>query len=93
MTIPSKLKIIGHKYTIKKAKHLSESNGTVGTCCPNLLRIKIGINYPLPRQKEALLHEIIEALNYHLELKLEHPVLSALSEGLYQVLRDNKIRL
>jgi len=38
-----------------------------------------------------LLHEIIEGLNYHLELELDHRILSALSEGLFQVLRDNKL--
>lgn len=38
-----------------------------------------------------LLHEILEAINYRLELGLEHSKLCILSEVLHQVLRDNKL--
>jgi len=39
----------------------------------------------------TLLHEIIEALNYHLELKLEHNQITSLEAGLYQTLKDNNL--
>lgn len=37
----------------------------------------------------VLLHEIIEALNYRLELELEHRKITSLEGGLIQVIRDN----
>ncbi len=40
-------------------------------------------------QRSSILHEIIEALNYHLELDLKHSVIAQLEAGLFQVLEDN----
>ena len=40
--------------------------------------------------KSVLLHEIIEALNYRLELRLDHNVITSLEAGFFQVLQDNK---
>lgn len=44
-------------------------------------------------QETAILHEIIEALNYHLDLNLGHDKIMALEAGLYTVLTDNHIIL
>lgn len=41
----------------------------------------------------TVLHEIIEALNYHLELELEHNKIMSLEAGLYQVLSENGVDL
>ena len=41
----------------------------------------------------TLLHEILEALNFHLALKLEHKIIMALEAGLFQVLVDNGVDL
>ena len=46
---------------------------------------------PKSRQEEALLHEVIEAMNYHLEVELEHNKLTAISEALYMILIENKL--
>lgn len=40
--------------------------------------------------KSVLIHEIIEAINYRLELKLEHNIITSLEAGIFQVLTDNK---
>lgn len=37
----------------------------------------------------VLLHEIIEALNYRLELKLNHNIITSLESSLFQVFSDN----
>jgi hypothetical protein len=42
-------------------------------------------------QASTLLHEIIEALNYHLEMELNHDTICGLEAGLYTVLRDNGV--
>ena len=41
----------------------------------------------------TLLHEIIEALNSQLELKLAHRTISQLEAGLFSVLNDNGVNL
>jgi len=41
----------------------------------------------------TVLHEIIEALNYHLELELGHNKVMSLEAGLYQVLTENGVDL
>lgn len=41
----------------------------------------------------TILHEIIEALNYHLELEMEHHKIMALEAGLYQTLTVNGVDL
>jgi len=40
-------------------------------------------------QGETLVHEIVEAINRLMELKLEHPAISGLSLGIYTFLRGN----
>lgn len=85
------IKILGHEYQLSMTnKSLIERN-TIACICPNTLTIEISTLCPKSRQEEGLLHEIIEALNCHLELKLEHEKITSLSEGLYQVFKDNFI--
>ena len=40
-----------------------------------------------------MLHEIIEAINYHLELEMEHNVRMGLEAALFQVLTANGVDL
>ena len=55
----------------------------------NIIQLSSDRNSP-EHLKSVLIHEIIEALNYRLELKLEHNVITSLETGLFQVLQDNK---
>ena len=90
--IPSTLKIGGHDYIISQ-NPTCQIDGQV--CCGihNGSRELIEVNpsYPIGTQKSTLLHEIIEAIDWMHELKLEHRVICTLEEGLYQVLKDNKL--
>ena len=86
-----KLKILGHNYEVILDPKLDFDSRKVGECHTGDNWIKICSIYKRSRQEEALIHEIIEAINYHLELELEHPKISSLSEALYQVLKDNKL--
>ncbi len=87
-----KIKILGHKYKIIKDPDWDKQQGAIGSCSTNVKKIYIDSTFVRSRRDETFLHEIFEALSYHLQLHLEHDKLSALSEGLYQVLHDNKIR-
>lgn len=84
-----KLKILGHEYTVTDDLNIQVDDGQVAQINMRSLEIRIGAHLPSSREDEALLHEIVEALNYHLELKLEHRTINQLSEGLFQVLKDN----
>jgi hypothetical protein len=86
------LKILGHKYRLKSDPEMNRVRNTSGTCCANIRTIVIDSSFYKSRRRESLIHEIIEALKYHLQLVLTHDDLSSLSEGLYQVLHDNKLK-
>lgn len=86
-----RLKILGHEYDLQYIDHLARDRGNGGgECAPAALRICIDPNLPPTRQGENLLHEIFEALKYHLALEMPHDKLSACSEGLFAVMQDNR---
>jgi len=89
MKIPSKIKIGGYFYDIEIDETLALKSGCQGTQCSNTLEIKIDGGIAQQNKESTLIHEIIEAINYHYELKLEHTVISTLESALYQVITDN----
>lgn len=92
MDIPRKLKILGHTYDINFDANMFRNEDTGGgKACANGLYITLADDSPESRQAEIFLHEIIEQLNFFLQLNLKHDVLSALSEGLFSVIRNNKL--
>jgi hypothetical protein len=86
------LKVLGHVYEVRDSTKLVRERNTAGTCCAGTLEIELDPDSPVTRYEEALLHEVFEALNYHLSLDLNHDKMSALSEGLFQVLADNGLK-
>ena len=92
MNIPSKVKILGHDYRIEFDDQLfAKENVGSGKACANVLIITLASNVPESRQAETFLHEIIEMLKYTMQIEINHDHLSALSEGLFSVIRDNNI--
>jgi hypothetical protein len=83
------MKILGHEYSIEYIPNLGDRADAAGICDSDKLEILIDATAPESRQQEAMLHEAIEAINYHAELKLKHNVISLLSECLFQVFKDN----
>ena len=85
-----KLKILGQLVDVRRV-----DAPLVGSPCGHFHAAKneILINSSIVKelQETTLIHEIIEALNYHLELNLEHNKITSLESGLYQVLKDNKL--
>lgn len=86
------MKILGYDYTLNKSAD-REQLENMGRCNTANQRIEIANNMNQQAQESTLLHEVIEALNFHLELKLEHTVISSLESGLYQVLTSNGVDL
>ena len=91
MSMPQSVTILGYKYAIGFEDSFNEGKDTMGSC--NSMKQKILINEKccMQQQQSTLLHEIIEALNYHLELDLEHSTIMGLETGLYQTLKENKL--
>ena len=92
MEIPSKVKILGHEYLVcYDEKIFMTENSGCAKACANTLEIKLSPQVPESRQAEAFMHEIFEMIKYTLNIELEHSDLSAVSEILFAVIRDNKL--
>ena len=55
--------------------------------------IQIANDINQQQDESTMIHEAIEAINYHLGLELEHKDITALEAALYQVLTDNGVDL
>lgn len=87
---PDYIRILGINYKVLFED--SEDTGLDAIGKVNQLRCIIKICNNLngeQHQKSVVLHEIIEAINYRLELKLNHNVITSLEAGLIQVFLDN----
>lgn len=84
-----KLKILGHEYTVGICDEIMPDTGNFAEIIFKKCQIVISSHVSQSKKEEGLIHEIVEALNYHFEMDLPHPKIMQLSEGLYQVLKDN----
>ena len=87
--LPKHIKIGGLWYECTPLSALTRDSRTLGTSCGNRLDIRIDSSIPRQNQETALLHEIIEQVDYRYQLGLEHAQTCTLETALYQVLRDN----
>jgi hypothetical protein len=90
MRIPKHIKIGGHRYKVNRIKGSGMGGADTGQ-----KEIIIGPDGSFPEStlSETVLHEIIEiiAVNYDMALRQDHKELTALSEVLFGVMRDNKL--
>lgn len=86
-----RIRILGIDYRIKYCDQRKQSGAiSVGNVDNQACQITIDsyLN-STPHAGSVLLHEIIEALDYRLELNFEHEKITQLEAGLIQVIRDN----
>lgn len=88
MPIPARIKFLGHEYEILQVS-ANELEGYNGDAWFKLHRIRIDKDIPESRKQSTFLHEILEVINSHFDLKLDHHVIECLEETLYAVLKDN----
>ena len=95
MKIPDKLKVAGHVYDIVFDDERLSNEDCIGLVNHNGLRIYLaknhrGVKLGKSVSEENLLHEILHTIdvcyNNH---SLDEKTIDRLSEGLYQVLKDN----
>ena len=85
------IRILGIDYGIKYCDQRKQSGAmSVGNVDNQACQITIDsyLNSS-PHAGSVLLHEIIEAIDYRLELELSHEKITQLEAGLIQVIRDN----
>ena len=83
------MKILGFNYHVVG----SSDSQYLGLHSADTLTIKIDSGAPKERQLETIVHEIIEAINVHTQLKLRHNQITTVSSILFQVLSDNGVNL
>lgn len=88
MSIPDRIRFLGHEYEVLQVS-ANEVEGHNGDVWFKLHKIRIDKDIPESRKQSTLLHEILEVINSHFDLKLNHRVIECLEETLYAVLKDN----
>ena len=93
MIIPDKIKICGKTYTVEIRDNRQTKDGADTGAASSVWSQKIWIDNDrhIEGQEEGLFHEIIEQISIEMDFKLDHLVISTLSNILYQVLKDNKL--
>ena len=99
MKIPRKIKVGGHNYKIIKGHPFTEDYGTDGqifhgSCVIKLASASYNQKMSHSRLGETFCHELMHAIDctYNAN-KLNEATTNRLAEGLFQVLKDNDIRL
>ncbi len=82
------IKIGGLNYSLNYVP-AHELDGNFGECNNRACEIRISDDLPPGLSRSVILHEVIEAINFNAELKLEHPAIMAIEQGIFQVLTDN----
>ena len=90
-----KIQILGHEYKVCLDEDtILEQGVDYGLIDFDACTIYIDPRIKKSFKQETLLHEILEALNYHLALGLKRDAqLVPLSESLYKVLSENHIHM
>jgi hypothetical protein len=92
MKIPKKIKIGGHMVKIVfRAKVNDDNDCGEADFEKNLIVIDEKMTQTM--KEETLIHEILHWLNsdFHGDSPWSHSLLEALAQGIYQVLKDNKL--
>jgi len=97
MNIPNKIKVGGHEYKVLKDYKFVERVDAHGQTDHILLEIRLceedmAGKFSQSKVECNFIHELIHAVdNTYNGNKLEEDTVTRLAEGLYQVLKDNKI--
>lgn len=87
LPIPDKIRIGPYDVEIQIGEETLTAPAS-GEALPYYNLIKLDGSRTIPMIQETYIHEILEMLNHHMEIKLEHSQISNLSYGLAQVIRD-----
>lgn len=91
MNIPKKIKVGGHLITVKKVSGEDLADFGEYDNYYKLIRLRNDKGIPESAASEVFMHEIFECIIRQNNLSMDHTHLTVLSEGLFQVIRDNKL--
>lgn len=93
MNIPKKIKIAGYEYDVIVEENRASERGANSPASIVMTHQKMWIDgsQSKEQQESCLIHEVIEAINYHYELELPHRSITVLETAIYQVLKDNNL--
>ena len=83
------VKVGGHQIEVIVRDAESVGSRDAGLANLRLNKIWVDARQNKSQREATLIHEIIEAINYHYELGLEHHKICTLETSIYQVLKDN----
>jgi len=98
MKIPKQVKIGGHTYKVLYPYQFKERSDVFGTCNSARNEIRLtnldgnGFKLPMDVIEQNFIHELLHAISIvYYNDNLEEKTVEVLSQGLYQVLSDNKM--
>lgn len=83
------LRILGKKYAIHFVEKVNDKEDLLGICDDQKQEIKIALYQPKDAMKDTLLHEIIHAVDYQMQLGLKERQVHCLAAGIVAVFLDN----
>ena len=86
------MNILGYDYTVVEDGD-SDMIGAYGRYHGKNQVLQIASGLTEQQRVSTVLHEILEAINFHLQLKLEHNVIMSLETAVFQALTANGIDL
>ncbi len=87
--MPKEVRILGHVYAVIYEKLDPANRSSVGKCSSAMQRIMIASTTHKEQQEETLLHEVLHAVVFELDLDVSEKLIYPLASGLYAVLKDN----
>jgi hypothetical protein len=90
LTLLDSVEILSHRIPIRHDPQYRAQN--MAQFDASIMEMKVAKELPLSVKREAILHEIVEAINIMCELGLEHRQITALSEMLAGVKGDKLLR-
>jgi hypothetical protein len=102
MKIPKKIKIFGIEYNVvftdniqvSISKYLKENvnpKDFIGYFVSDPPTIFISVKSNQQVQEATFIHEVLEAIDHHLDINFEHNTIKRLETALYQILVENKL--
>jgi hypothetical protein len=89
MHIPKTVKVLGRIYKVVVHEENKSGNDNLGSHWGMYSKIFLNKRQDQQAAEDCLLHEIMEAINYQLQLGLKHDQIIRITTGIYQIIKDN----
>jgi hypothetical protein len=83
------LKILGKKYALRFVEKVNDKEDLMGLCNDAQQDIQVSLHQPKDALKDTILHEIIHAVDYQMQLGLKERQVHGMAAGLVAVFLDN----